>query len=62
MQTGDGYMAKNESMLAFGVGNAPQVDQLEIRWPSGDIQKFDNLKTNKRYLVIQNNDVAWARE
>jgi len=32
---GDGYMASNEKLIHFGIGNEDAVSRVEIRWPSG---------------------------
>jgi tetratricopeptide (TPR) repeat protein len=32
---GDGYMASNERVLQFGLGEVVVVDELEVQWPSG---------------------------
>jgi hypothetical protein len=37
---GNGYAGQSTSRLHFGVGSASRVEQVEIRWPSGLVQKL----------------------
>jgi len=39
---GSGFCAQNERRLHFGLGKNPQVQKVEIRWPSGRTQTIDN--------------------
>ena len=32
---GGSYISSNDSRLHFGLGDAKQIDRLEVRWPSG---------------------------
>lgn len=42
-----GYNSTNDPVLMFGVGNAKQVDKVEISWPSGAVQTFSDLPINQ---------------
>lgn len=53
VQSGDGYMCKNEPILSFGLGEQATVDRLEIRWPDGTRQQFEDLPADRRLLIIQ---------
>lgn len=50
---GDGLMATNEQVLHFGVGEATTIDSLEILWPTGQKQVFNELSVNARYLIVE---------
>jgi len=51
---GGSYLSSQDRRVLFGLGAgpAPKEVNLEIRWPSGQIQKVTGLRTN-RYHVIQ---------
>jgi len=53
LTAGDGYQASNERMLTFGLGNAPQVDRIVIRWPAGMRQEFTAIDVNQTLLCIE---------
>lgn len=53
---GDGYQASNQRQLVFGLGNATQIDRLEIRWPSGITQIFSNVAADTEYLAVESAD------
>jgi hypothetical protein len=36
-----GYLAQSSKTVHFGLGDAAKADSCEIRWPSGQVQKFD---------------------
>ena len=44
---GEGYGAQNSAVMIVGLGGAAQVQQLEVRWPSGDNQP---LRRYRRWL------------
>lgn len=46
LTAGDGYQASNERQLSFGTGNAEQVDELVVKWPSGAVQTFSDVPTS----------------
>jgi len=50
---GDGYQASNQRNLVFGLGEATRVTSLEISWPSGRRQNFEDLPANTDYLFIE---------
>lgn len=43
---GSGFCAQNDRRLHFGLGTADHVDRVEIRWPSGTLQKLENPTLN----------------
>lgn len=49
-----GYCSQNSLVVHFGLGNASSVDSLQIIWPSGVIQDFNNLDINQFFSLIEN--------
>jgi len=47
MTTAVGYASSSHSGVHFGTGKLKQVDQIEIRWPSGKYQVLRNIRTNQ---------------
>ncbi|EMI21460.1 ASPIC/UnbV domain protein [Rhodopirellula maiorica SM1] len=58
VNSGDGYCAKNEAVLLFGLAGADSADRVTVLWPSGREQVFTNLICEKRWLLIEG-ESAW---
>lgn len=50
---GDGYMSANERRLVFGVGKNPSVDRIEIIWPSGGREIYENQPVGSDFIAIE---------
>jgi tetratricopeptide (TPR) repeat protein len=50
---GDGYQASNQRHLIFGIGSAEKIDQLEVQWPAGTVQRFEQLPASTELLIIE---------
>jgi hypothetical protein len=49
-----GIFSGVEHLIHFGLGQAPQIDKLTVRWPDGKFQIIANVATNQRL------DLKWA--
>lgn len=50
---GSGYASQNSFRLHFGLGQAEQVERLEVRWPNGHLEIFEGLAVNSTYLITE---------
>ena len=50
---GSGYQASNDRQIVFGVGDAETVDELVIRWPSGQTQSYEHIPTPQELWLIE---------
>ena len=48
-----GVLSSSECIAHFGLGAGTGVAALEIDWPSGQVQRFENLAANARYVVTE---------
>ena len=48
---GGSYQSASDPRLHFGLGTASTVDRLEVTWPSGRIDRYDNLAADTGYLL-----------
>ncbi|QDT98585.1 FG-GAP-like repeat-containing protein [Gimesia aquarii] len=53
LTAGDGYQASNERRLIVGLGNARQIDELIVRWPSGKVQKFKKVSVSQELWLAE---------
>ena len=50
---GSGYHACNEKLLIVGLGTASVAERVEVRWPDGLRQVFDQVPGNQTYRLVQ---------
>ena len=55
MKSGNGYASDSDQRLLFGIGLHTQIDQLEIRWPSGMNQQMKNISCNQTITITEQN-------
>ncbi len=48
----DSYCGQN-LQVHFGLGNAAMIDSLVIEWPSGAVQKLDNVTPNAHLKIVE---------
>jgi hypothetical protein len=44
---GAGFCAQNQRQLHFGLGRAAEVEKAVVNWPSGKVQEFTHVATNR---------------
>lgn len=55
---GGSYLASHDPREVLGLGKATKVDSLEIRWPSGRVEKFTDLPINTYIKVVEGQGIA----
>ncbi|MEP0263023.1 T9SS type A sorting domain-containing protein, partial [Dokdonia sp.] len=50
---GEGYMNQNSSAEFFGIGQASNVDYIEIHWLSGMIDRIENITANQTITIVE---------
>lgn len=53
VHSGRGYQSHFGSRLHFGIGTHDQVDQIEVRWPDGKLEKFSMREANQHVRLEQ---------
>jgi hypothetical protein len=54
LRSGSSYLSQSEKILTFGMGNRMQAENVEIRWPSGQVERLSNVKTGSVVTVREN--------
>jgi len=54
VRSGGGYISQSDFRLHFGLGKAAKADAIEIRWPSGVVQRFENVSGNRIVKIREN--------
>jgi enediyne biosynthesis protein E4 len=55
---GGSYLSSHDPREILGLGAAKKIDYVEIRWPSGKIDKLTNLPINSYLKVIEGEGIA----
>ena len=50
------YLSSHDARLHFGLGENTSVDKLEIRWPSGVVEVYENLPANQEHVLTELSD------
>jgi hypothetical protein len=61
MKSGSSYLAANELVLTFGLGQSTKADTVEIRWPSGTVDRLANVNTGQTVVVTEGKGVTKSR-
>jgi tetratricopeptide (TPR) repeat protein len=58
--SGTSYLSSSDPRLWFGLGTDRTVDQLEVRWPSGTVQSWQNLEADRILDLVEGQNPAPA--
>jgi tetratricopeptide (TPR) repeat protein/peroxiredoxin len=53
LQAGSGFLSQSSKDLFFGLGEAKDLVQASIRWPSGLVQELRDLEPGRRIWVVE---------
>jgi hypothetical protein len=51
VRSGGSYLSQNDRRAHFGLGAAERVEQVEIRWPSGQVEVVKDLPADRFYVA-----------
>jgi hypothetical protein len=58
--TGGSYLASHDPREILGLGKVEKVESLEIKWPSGKVDKLTNLPANQYIRIVEGEGQAKA--
>ena len=53
INTAVGYLSASDKRLLVGLGTESSAKLVEIRWPSGAVQTFDNVKAKQTLVATE---------
>ena len=62
VRSGSSYISNSDMRLHFGLGDSTKIEWMEIRWPSGLVEKFADLSVDAIHTVKEGDGVAAAPE
>jgi len=56
--SGGSYLSSNDMRVHFGLGKADQVDQVEIHWPNGNVEKVTLPAVDRIYTITEGKGIT----
>ncbi len=53
VKSGSSYLSQSELPLTFGLGKRPQIERVQMEWPSGAKEEFKNLDAGRTYQCVE---------
>jgi hypothetical protein len=60
IHSGGSYLSQSDTRMHFGLGKATTIDSLEIRWPSGKVETFNDLRADSFYSIREGQGIVPA--
>ena len=58
LRSGSSYLSASELALTFGLGKQTKADAIEIRWPSGQVEKLANVNAGQTVTVTEGKGIT----
>ena len=58
VKTGSSYLSQSELPLTFGLGSEARVADLEVRWPSGQVDTIGSVEANRAIRIVEGKGLA----
>ena len=58
VKAGSSYLGQNDLRQHFGLGTAARADRLEVRWPRGQKETFDNVAANQIITIREGEGIV----
>jgi len=62
MKSGGAYLSSSELVLTFGLGTNTKVSNVEISWPSGQVDKLSNIDAGQTIVVQEGKGIVGMRK
>jgi len=55
---GASYCSKSSNLLHVGLGEADRIDSLVIRWPSGQVDRYEEVAVDRKHVLVERGGVT----
>lgn len=62
MRSGSGYLSASELVLTFGLGHSAGDSEIDLRWPSGQTDRFTEVDPDQTLTVQEGKGIVNARK
>ena len=53
VRSGSSYISQNDLRVHFGLGSATHIESVEVRWPSGLTERFDDVPVDAIHTLSE---------
>jgi len=61
LRSGSSYLSASELVLTFGLGQHDKVEAMEVRWPSGQVDRLSNVAAEAAISVTEGKGITSTR-
>ncbi|MEC8337964.1 MAG: tetratricopeptide repeat protein [Planctomycetota bacterium] len=58
VRAGEGFLSQSSKWVHFGLPEGSKIESIQVDWPGGEEERFSNISTSGRYLLIQGSGSA----
>jgi hypothetical protein len=58
VRSGSSYISQNDMRVHFGLGAVTKIDSVQVRWPSGLVERFENLSVDAFNTLKEGSGIA----
>jgi len=62
LRSGSSYMSASELVLTFGLARHDKADAIEVRWPSGTVDRLTNIGAGQTVTVTEGKGMTGSRK
>ncbi len=62
LKAGESYSISNSLNIHFGLGDASMIDKVEVLWPSGQIDTYQDIAANAYYNITENGCISMNQD
>jgi hypothetical protein len=62
LRSGSSYLSASELVLTFGLAQHAQADSVELRWPSGQMDKLSSLAAGQTVTITEGKGITASRK
>jgi enediyne biosynthesis protein E4 len=61
LRSGSSYLSASELVLTFGLAQHDEADSIQLRWPSGQVEKLSNVAASQTITVTEGKGITASR-
>jgi len=61
LRSGSSYLSASELVLTFGLGQREKADSIEVRWPSGQVDRLSGVASGATVSVTEGKSITATR-